>query len=71
MLRTFNFKSMRGCKERKIYYVENYNKQISEDEFVEAVRSWKKKKYRNSNTRSISSARRQYKMLKKVYGFFT
>ena len=70
-MKTFNFKTMRGSKERKLFYIDNYNKPITEEEFVEAVRSWKRKKRGNSKTRSASIARYQYRRLKRVYGFFT
>lgn len=70
-MKTFNFKTMRGSKERKLFYIDNYNKPITEEEFVEAVRSWKRKKRGNSKTRSVSIARYQYRRLKRVYGFFT
>lgn len=61
---------MKGCRERKIFYIENYNKPISETQFIKAVKSWKKKRRKNSKTRGFSSARYQYRTLKRVYGFF-
>lgn len=70
-MRTFNFKTMRGSRERKLFYIDNYNKPITEEEFVAAVRSWKKKRHGNSRTRSVSIAKYQYRRLKRVYGFFT
>lgn len=62
---------MRGSKERKLFYLDNYNKKITEEEFVAAVKSWKKKRHNHSATRSESVARYQYRRLKRVYGFFT
>lgn len=67
-MKTFIFKTMKGGKERKVFYLENYNKPINEDEFVGAVLSWQKKK--GNKNRIPSKARYQYRRLKSVYGFF-
>lgn len=68
-MRTFNFKTMVGSKERKIFYMENYNKPLTEAEFIVIVQSWKRTRGKTS-TRSASAARYQYRRLKEVYGFF-
>lgn len=44
---------------------------LSEDEFLQAVATWGKKKRRHSKTRGKSNVRYQYRRLKAVYGFFT
>lgn len=66
--RTFKFKMMKGGQHRKTFYVENFKKPISEQEFVEAVASWDRNP--GKKNRSPSKARYQYRRLKEVYGFF-
>jgi len=66
----FNFDEMKGSEHRKKFYKENWNKPITEEEFVKEVISWPKKKLHNSVTRSPSKSRSTFRQLRKNYGFF-
>lgn len=55
---------------RQKFYRENYNKPITEDQFVKEVASWPKRSRHNSHTRKPSIARLQYRRLVKNFGFF-
>jgi hypothetical protein len=72
MYEQFNWDTMKGCEERCEFYRNNWDKRVTEDEFVATVVSWPKpkiegKKYR---CRTPSKARRDYNCLKTKFGFF-
>lgn len=56
--------------DRQRFLKSNYDKPVTEDEFVLAVIGWPKKDLHNSKSRSPSAARNQYRRLVRKYGFF-
>lgn len=70
MVEKFNFETMNGCEERKSFYKENWDKQITESEFIKAVSSWPKRGGKANDRRKPSSAKSQYRRLRQKFGFF-
>lgn len=63
-----NFKKQSIQRQR--FLLSNYDKPITENQFVAEVASWPKRELRNSKSRSPSASRRKYRYLVEKYGFF-
>lgn len=57
-------------RERQRFYRSNYDKPVTEEQFVAEVASWPRKEWHNSKTRSPSQSRHRYRYLVRKYGFF-
>lgn len=68
----FNFDTMWGCEERKAFLRAKHNAQVTQDEYVEVVKSFPRKAggHRANRSRTPSSSRRNYNHLVEKFGFF-
>lgn len=60
-----------GCKERVDWLKANYNKPVTEDEYIEHIKSLPHDHPKAANCRNPSNNRRKYRNLKAKFGFFT
>lgn len=68
----FTHEDFKKCSlNRQRFYLSNYDKPITEEQFVAEVASWPRKELHNSQSRCASAARHDYRRLVRNYGFFT
>lgn len=56
---------------RQRFLLSNYDKPVTEDQFVAEVKRWPRKELHHSQTRSESASRHKYRHLVRKYGFFS
>lgn len=70
-MKTFVWATAQGSPERIVWLKENYNKPVTEDEYVEHIKSLPHDHPYAANCRTPSGNRRQYRRMKADFGFFT
>lgn len=70
-MKTFVWATAQGSPERVAWLKENYNKPVTEDEYVEHIKSLPHDHPKAAHCRAPSYNRRQYQRLKDTFGFFT
>lgn len=68
---TFIWATAHGSKERIAWLKENYNKPVTEDEYVEHIKTLPHDHPKAANCRNPGNNRRDYRNLKTKFGFFT
>jgi len=58
-------------RERQRFYISNYDKPVTEEQFIAEVKKWPRKELHNSASRSASASRHKHRYLVRRYGFFT
>lgn len=57
--------------ERQRFYLSNYDKPVTEEQFVAEVKRWPRRELHNSQSRSAAASRHRYRYLVRKYGFFS
>lgn len=69
-MKIFVWATAKGSQERIEWLKENYNKPITEDEYIEFEKSLPHNHPHAADCRTPSKARKRYNHLKDIYGFF-
>ena len=67
----FNWSTAKGSTERIEWLRENYNKPITEAEYIQHEKELPHKHFKAARCRSTSTAKNRYAWLKARFGFFT
>lgn len=70
-IKPFIWADAKGSAERIAWLKENYNKPVTEDEYVAAIKSLPHDHPKASRCRTPSGNRSNYQYLKERFGFFT
>lgn len=70
-MKVFVWATAQGSPQRIAWLKENYNKPVTEDEYVEAIKQLPHDHLYAARCRQPSKNRRQYQRLKDTFGFFT
>jgi len=70
-MKAFVWQTAFGSKERVDWLVANYQKPITEDQYVQHIKELPHDHPKAANCRNPARNRREYKYLKEHFGFFT